>query len=223
MAKKENASSETQETAPVETTAAPTKKAVEVQTVLMEDGRSVDFSGKRNLLKEIVVENGEVFVRCDFRNGQVLNAKVPPQHLLYSAGHGYAQKLGDEVAGAKDKDGQPISDEDRFLAIETLHNRLVASDDWNKVSEGGGSVSGASIVLKAIMEVSGKSLTEVKEFIEKKLKAAEDSGQKLTRQALYASFRNPASKTGQVIERMEKDKAVKAPAVDADALMNELA
>lgn len=203
--------------------ASPAKRVVEVTSVTMEDGRVVDFTGKRTMLKEIICENGVVFVRFDFKNGQTLKAEVPEQHRLYAAGHGYAQKLGDEVAGAKDKDGQPMSDEDKYLAVEALHQRLAGSDDWNKVAEGGGSVSGASVVLKAIMEVSGKTLAEVKEFIEKKLAAAEASGQKLTRQALYASFRNPSSKTGQVIERLERDKAAKTPAVDADALMSELA
>ena len=201
----------------------PKKAAPEVIAVTMEDGRIVEFTGKRSMLKEIVVEGSEVFVRFDFKNGQSLKAVVPDQHKLYAAGHGYAQKLGDEVAGAKDEAGNPISDEDKFLAIEALHNRLTNSNDWNKVAEGGGgSVSGASVVLKAIMEVSGKTLAEVKAFIEKKLADAEARGQKLSRQALYASFRNPTSKTGQVIERLEKDKKQKAPALDADALMDEI-
>jgi hypothetical protein len=199
------------------------KAAPEVTLVEMNDGRKVEFTGKRTMLKEIILSEESVAVRFDFRNGQTLTAKVPAQHELYAAGHGYGQKLGDEVAGAKGEDGQPISDEDKFLAIEALHNRLTESADWNKAAEGsGGSVSGASVVLKAIMEVSGKTLAEVKAFIDKKLAAAEASGQKLTRQALYASFRNPTSKTGVVIARLEADKKVKAPAADADALMSEL-
>lgn len=198
------------------------KPAPEVTKVQMDDGREVEFTGKRSMLKEIIIEGNVVSVRFDFRNGQTITADVPPQHLLYAAGHGYAQKLGDEVAGAKAEDGTPASDEDKFLAIEALHQRLSAGTDWNKVAEGGGSVSGASVVLKAIMEVSGKTLAEVKAFIEKKLADAEARGQKLTRAALYASFRNPTSKTGQVIERLEKDKKAKASAVDADELMGEL-
>lgn len=207
----------------VETVSKPKKAAPEVVAVTMEDGRVVEFTGKRSMLKEIVVGDNSVSVRFDFRNGQSLTAVVPAQHELYAAGHGYAQKLGDEVAGAKDEAGNPISDEDKYLAIEALHNRLNDSNDWNKVAEGGGgSVSGASVVLKAIMEVSGKSLADVKAFIEKKLADAEARGQKLSRQALYASFRNPTSKTGQVIERLEKDKKQKAPAIDADELMAEM-
>jgi len=202
-----------------------TKKApVEVVAVEMEDGRTVEFSGKRGMLKEIVLDEqaGTASVRFDFRNGQTLTAQVPQQHLLYAAAHGYAQKLGDEVAGMKGEDNAPASDEDKVLAIDALHSRLQSSDDWNKVSEGGGGVSGASVVLKAIMEVSGKTLLDVKAFIEKKLADAAAKGQKLTRAALYASFRNPTSKTGVVIARLEAEKKVKAPAVDADELMGEL-
>lgn len=200
------------------------KQKPEVEVVQMEDGRRISFSGKRSMLKEILVDHeaGTAAVRFDFRNGQTLTAQVPDQHLFYSAAHGYAQKLGDEVAGMKAEDGTPASDEDKILAIEALHARLAGSQDWNKVAEGGGGVSGASVVLKAIMEVSGKTLDEVKAFIEKKLADAEAGGQKLTRAALYASFRNPASKTGGVIARMESEKKSKAPAVDADALMDEM-
>lgn len=207
-----------------EQTAASTKPATEVANVTMADGRVVAFAGKRRMIKDILTDQaaGTVAVRFDFRNGQTLTAVIPQHHVLYAAGHGYSQKLGDEVAGAKNEDGTPASEEDMYLAVEALHQRLNESTDWNRVKSGEESVSGASIVLKAIMEVSGKSLAEVKAFIEKKLTDAAERGQKLTRAALYASFRNPTSKTGEVIARLEKEKLAKAPAVDADALMSEL-
>jgi len=199
------------------------KKVVEITPVTMEDGRVVEFSGKWQMLKEIVITEGKVGVRFDFKNGQTILAEVPEALLLYAAGHGYAQKLGDEVAGLKDENGAPASNEDKFLAIEALHTRISESGDWNKVAAGGGgSVSGASVVLKALVEASGKTLADIKLYIEKKLAAAEASGQKLTRAALYASFRNPTSEVGKIIERLEKEKAVKAPAVDSNEALDEL-
>ena len=39
--------------------------------------------------------------------------------------------------------------------------------------------------------------------------------------SLYDSFRNPASKTGQIIERLEREKRTKT-AVDANDLLSEL-
>ena len=47
-------------------------------------------------------------------------------------------------------------------------------------------------------------------------------GEKLTRQELYSSFRNPASKTGQIIKRLEEEKAAKATKFSADDLLAEM-
>jgi hypothetical protein len=200
------------------------KPATEVTIVTMEDGRTVAFGGKRSMLKDIITQpDGGIAIRFDFRNGQTLTAPIPTQHLLYAAGFGYAQKLANEVAGLKNDDGTQASDEDKFLAIEALHQRLTDSSDWNRASESSGEgVSGASIVLKALMEVSGKSLAEVKAHIEQKLKDAESRGQKLTRAMLYASLRNPTTRTGQIVERLEREKAAKAPAVNVDEMLEGL-
>jgi hypothetical protein len=199
-------------------------KKTEYTEVKMEDGRTVMFAGKRSMNKEILVaeDNSSVSVRFDFRNGMTSTYQIPGHHILYAAGHGYAQKLGDEVAGMKDPNGAPASEEDKLLAIEALHERLNSSTDWNRVSSGEESVSGASVVIRAIAEVSGKSLAEVKAFLQAKLADAEARGQKLTRAALYSSFRVSKS-VGPVIERMEKEKASKAPAVNADDLLSEIA
>jgi len=197
-------------------TTATKRPAPTVETVQMEDGRTVTFTGKARMNKEIIIQDSRAAVRFDFKNGQTLLAGVPEQHMLYAAAHGYSQKLGDDVAGAKDDKGQPISDEDRFLAVEALHNFLSGSMDWNKVRSGtgGDSVSGASIVLKALVEVSGKTLAEVKANIEKRLSANEarwaaggSVGPKPTRRGLYALLRQPDSAIGKVITRLEAEAA----------------
>lgn len=207
----------------VEVVEAAKAKREPAEVVEMVDGRSVEFAGKRRMLKEnIFSDDGAPGVRFDFRNGQTLTAWVPEQHRAYSAAHGYGQKLGDEVAGAKDEAGNPVSEEDMYLAIEALHDRLVDSADWNKVRTGEGGVGGAAVVLRAVMEVSGKPLTEVKALLDRKLAEYEARGQKLTRAALYASLRNPTSRTGQVIERMEREKRAKASVVDSDELMDQI-
>ena len=78
-------------------------------------------------------------------------------------------------------------------------------------------------LIKAIVEASGKSVEDIKAFLDAKLETAKAKGEKLTRQALYASFRNPTSKVGQIIRRLEEEKAAKSSAVDADAVLGELA
>ena len=59
------------------------------------------------------------------------------------------------------------------------------------------------------------------EMVEK-LAAAKAKGEKLSRQELYASFRNPTSKTGAVIKRLEEEKASKGAKIDSDALLADL-
>lgn len=202
----------------------PTKKpATEVVTVEMEDGRKVDFAGKRRMIKDLIVEDNQLAVRFDFRNGMTLTAVIPEHHVRYAAAHGYAQKLGDEVAGMKAEDGSPASEEDMLLAIEALHNRLNESADWRRVSSGEESVSGAHVVIKAIAEVSGKTVADVKAFLQRKLDEAKARGEKLSRKALYDSFRRPGSKTAEVISRLEAEKKTKEPAVNSDDLLNEIA
>jgi len=197
-------------------------KKTEVTPVTMEDGRVVGFAGNRRMVKETIVDEGKIIVdgdtvtlsegavkvRLNFRNGKVIVHTPKPSLVPKYVGHGAEQKLGDETAGEKDVD-------DMVLAVEDLDKRLAAGE-WNVQRESGG-FSGASVVIRAIMEASGKTMEDVKAFLQKKLDDAEARGEKLTRAALYASFRNPKSKTGQIIRRLEEEKAAKDSAVDADA------
>lgn len=208
-------------------TEAPKKAKAEVTMVKMSDGREVGFAGKRKMVKETLIDEGKLLIdgdtitiqagaittRLDFRNGETRSFVVPLKLIPKSAGHGTEQKLGDETAGEEKV-------EDMILAVDELMSRL-GTGEWNVPSEGG--FGGASIVIKAIMEASGKDLATVKGFLQGKLDAAKNAGQKLTRQELYASFRNPNSKTGQIIERLEREERSKASKVDADAALGELA
>lgn len=204
------------------------KKAREVEVVKMSDGRSVEFAGKRKVLKETLIDEtkieqdgdvlqvtaGAVAVRMDFRNGETRTLVLPLALLCQFAGHGGEQKYGDELASPADK---PMSEDDMVLAIDDLNSRIQKLE-WRVKKEGGGGVSGASIVVKAIMEASGKDLETVKAFLQKKL----DGDKELTRRALYDSFRAPGTKTAAIIERLEKDKLQKTARVDADAALGEL-
>lgn len=199
-----------------------TKK--EVLEVTLEDGRTVAFAGKRKVLKETVLDDskiqvgddgsvyfapGAVAIRMDFRNGQTRTFRAPSTLIARFAGHGMEQKYGDELATPADK---PLSEEDMVLAVEDLDSRIQRGD-WKVVREGGGGVSGAGIVVRAIAEATGKPVEAIKAFLAKKLETTPG----LTRQALYASFRAPNTKTGEIIKRMEAEKAAKATAIDADA------
>jgi len=196
------------------------KSKTEYTPVVMTDGRTVQFPGKRKMLKERLIERGageeveKVGVRFDFRNGNTFSAYIPEAHLYESAAHGYAQMLGDCVAGLRNEDGTPAGEDDMQLEIEGLHERLSAPGaNWNEVSEGGG-FGGASVLMKALMEWSGMAVEQVKEFLKGKT------------QAEKLALRDKADKPGktqltikQIVERLEAEKKSKAAAVDTDALL----
>lgn len=201
------------------------KKVTAVVDVTMTDGRVVAFPGKRKVQKEalldtskfytdaggaLTVEDGAVSIRMDFRNGETRTIPLPLSLLLDFAGHGGLQKFGDELASPADK---PMSEADMVIAIDDL-NAVIQSGKWGKGrATGGGSVSGASIVVQAICEATGKDLATVKAYLQKKL----DSDPDLTRKALYDSFRVAGTKTGEIIARIEAANLQKNAKVDADA------
>lgn len=212
---------------------AEAKPKAEVQMVQMEDGRTVGFAGKRKVLKEtlldeskvlvdgdtVTLQAGAVSIRMDFRNGASRTFVLPLGLLAQFAGHGAEQKYGDELAAPADK---PLSEDDMVLAVEALDEQIQRGD-WRTVREGGGGgVSGASVVVQAVAEVTGKSIAEVKAFIQKKLDDAKAKGEKLSRNDLYSAFRNPSTKTGVVIARLESEKAAKSQKVSADDLLSEM-
>ncbi len=213
-----------------EVTETVAKKAkTEVQMVKMTDGREVGFAGKRKLVKDILIDSaqtvsdgdtitlasGAVSVRLDFRNGETIKFPVPVSIIAQAIGHGISQKLGDETAGTVEVD-------DMVLDVQELCDRL-SKGEWSVTREAGDGFAGASLVVKAICEVSGKSVDFVKAFLQKKLDDAKAQGEKLSRQDLYSSFKAPGTKTAEVIKRLEAEKLTKTAKVDANAALDEMA
>ena len=201
-----------------ETVAAPAKKAVEYVTVLMTDGRSVDFPKSRKTSKFVEVDeaNGVATVRFDFVNGETRtfsSAQMSPATALYAMGHGLSQKLGDTYASVKDVD-------DMVITVDEMAAQLV-SDGWRAQSEPGESANGASVVIKALAEVSGKEIPFIKAFLQGKLDKAKAAGEKLSRQDLYNSFRVPGP-VADAIKRLEDAKIAKSAKVDAGSLLAEI-
>lgn len=204
----------------------------EYTEVTMTDGRKVSFAGKRKFLKETLIDatkievadgvvqlnDGAVKLRMDWRDGHTLTIDLPISKKLADGtplavkylGHGAEQKFGDELASPADK---PMSEDDQVLAIETLY-ALHAEGKWGVGrAEGGGGVSGASIVIRALAEVKGKTVEEIKNALNKRI----ESTPGLTRQALYASFRTADTPVKAVIQRMEAEETSKKSKVDATA------
>jgi hypothetical protein len=186
---------------------APTKNEPQIESVKMEDGRIVDFPGKRKLLKESFTNNeGKVQVRLDFRNGATRLFTIPDNLMAKFAAHGAEQKLGDEIAGLKGTDGKEADIDDAVLAMDELIDRLY-NGEWNQRKEANG-LAGTSILIRALVELynGAKSVEQVKAFLKDKTQA-----EKL---ALRQSAR-----VKPIVERLEAEKAAKGAKVDADALL----
>lgn len=139
------------------------KTETKVETVTMQDGRLVDFPGKKRLQKEsFVSDTGKVSVRMDFRNGETRVFTIADSMLEKFAGHGAEQKLGDEIAGVEDID-------DAVLAVDELIARLNAGE-WGIKREGGG-MGGTSVLLRAIVQVTGKPVEAIKAYLAGKTQA----------------------------------------------------
>lgn len=201
------------------TNGAAAKKKTEYTTVTMKDGREVKFAGKRKVNREVLVaeDGASVSVRFDYINGEtqsLSSTEVPAATVIQLIGHGMVQKIGDESAGVEKVD-------DIVLANQSMIDRLKKGEFYTERAAGD-SFAGASLVIKAIVEATGKSIEDVKKFLDGKLEAAKAKGEKLSRADLYAGFRNPASKTGQIIERLEREERSKASKVNADDLLAEV-
>lgn len=180
---------------------APKTKA-QNEKVKFPDGREVEFVGKRKLLKESFLrEDGSVdFIRLDFRNGETRRFVLPDSLFGRFAAHGAEQKLGDEVAGTEDVD-------DMVLEIDDLIARL-EKGEWNVKREGGG-MAGTSVLIKALMQYSNRTLEQVKVFLTGKS------------QADKLALRN-SKQLKPIIDAIEAEKLAKGAKVDTDALLGQL-
>lgn len=174
-------------------------KAV-AEKVRLSDGREVEFVGKRKLLKTTIIEGGRVGVRLDFRNGETRTYELPEALLLQFAGHGAEQKYGDETAGVEDID-------DMVLAVDELNERI-QKGEWTQRREGSG-ISGTSVLIRALIELTGKTVQQIKDFLANKTHAEK------------MALRN-SGKLKPIVDRLEAEKVSKASKVDTDALLGQL-
>jgi hypothetical protein len=180
------------------------KGATEYTFVTMDDGRQVEFAGKRKMLKDgMIGEDGSLAVRLDFVNGETRLFSLSEALLPKFALHGAEQKLGDEIAGVVDV-------EDCILAIDELMERL-NKGEWGVARSAGNSISGTSILARALVEHSGKPMDTIKAFLKDKTQA-----QKI------ALRNNPAISV--IVARLEADKVRKNKSpIDTQVMLDELA
>ena len=169
--------------------------------VTMQDGRVVLFTEKQKVIKNHEIVDGKVIIILDLKNGQSIRYQLPDSMILEFAAHGAKQKFGDEIASESDP-------ADAYEALVALATR-VDSGDWNAVRKGEGS-GGVSILIKALVELSGKTVDEIRAYL-----APMSQKEKL---AIRAS-----SRVKPIVERLEAERdAKKGASVDTDSLLDGL-
>jgi len=168
--------------------------------VTMTDGRVVEFSTKQKLDKTSTIEGNSVTTRLDFRNGETRSFSIPPELLTRFAAHGAEQKLGDAIAGEE-------ATEDGVLAVDDLIAQLTAGE-WS-VRRKAGAFAGTSVLIQALVSVSGKSVEDIRAYLSNK-----------TQEEKLALRRS--AKIAPVIAEIEAAKPKKASTVDTDSLLVEL-
>ena len=106
----------------------------------------------------------------------------------------------DETAGVSDVD-------DMVIYIDEMIDRL-SKGEWSTKRESS-PFAGASVLLRALVEASGKTPEQVKAFLTTKTPAEK------------TALRNSA-KIKPIVDRLESEKITKASKVDTDALLSEL-
>ena len=173
------------------------------ELVTMADGRIVTFTPKRKVVKESFIASdaatGEasIQVRLDFRNSETRLFTIPAGLLHKFAAHGAEQKLGDAMSGL-------ASVEDGVMAVDELIDRLYQGE-WN-ASRAASEFAGASVLVRALVELKRQPIDKVREFVKTKS------------QAERTALKNvPAVR--EIIERIENEKVAKAGGVNTDELL----
>ena len=122
--------------------------------------------------------------------------------------HGLKQKLVDAAAISRNPEtGRAASVEDKYQAVKTVYDRLLAGQ-WNAVREGGGATGGLLLQALCRMYAGRKTAEELKAFLADKSDAEKTALRK-----------NPRVAT--IIEEIRAETG-KAASIDTDELLGEL-
>ena len=146
-----------------------------------------------------------------FANGQELAlaaSQLTNNVMEYAIFHGLKQKLVDAAAISRNPEtGRAASVEDKYQAVKTVYDRLLAGQ-WNAVREGGGATGGLLLQALCRMYAGRKTAEELKAFLADKSDAEKTALRK-----------NPRVAT--IIEEIRAETG-KAASIDTDELLGEL-
>lgn len=150
-------------------------------------------------------------LRLEFANGKGLTitaSQLTNNVMEYAIFHGLKQKLVDAAAISRNPEtGRAASVEDKFQAVKTVFDRLLAGQ-WNATREGGGATGGLLLQALCRMYAGRKTPDELKAFLADKTDAEKTALRK-----------NP--RVAQIIEEIRAETG-KAATIDTNELLGEL-
>ncbi len=151
------------------------------------------------------------WLELKFANGEELQISTDTlsNEMLYRAAmHGLKQKLVDAAAISRNPEtGRAASVEDKYQAVKTVYDRLLAGQ-WNATREGGGTTGGLLLQALCRMFAGRKTVEELKAFLADKSDVEK-----------AALRKNPRVAAIILDIRAEQDKAT---SIDTDAMLDEL-
>ena len=166
---------------------------------------------KRNATITAAIDENLGGLTLTFSNGQELRihvSQLTPEVGGYALMHGLKRKLVDGAAISRNPEtGRAASVEDKFQAVKTVYDRLLAGQ-WNAVREGGGATGGLLLQALGRMYAGRKTPDELKTFLADKSDAEKTALRK-----------NP--RVAQIIEDIRAETG-KAASIDTDELLGEL-
>lgn len=146
-----------------------------------------------------------------FANGETLTIRgdaLTSDVQQYALMHGLKQKLVDAAAISRNTEtGRPATVEDKYQAVKTVYDRLLAGA-WNATREGGGATGGLLLQALVRMYAGRKTPDELRAFLADKTDAEKTALRK-----------NP--RVAQIIEEIRAETG-KAASIDTDGLLGEL-
>ena len=156
-------------------------------------------------------DNRPCALLLQFANGEKLSitaSQLQQSIMEYAIFHGLKQKLVDAAAISRNPEtGRPATVEDKYQAVKTVYDRLLAGA-WNATREGGGATGGLLLQALCRMYAGRKTAEDIKAFLAEKSDAEK-----------AALRKNP--RVAQIIEDIRAEQG-KTADIDTDALLGEL-
>lgn len=164
---------------------------------------------KRNATIAAAIDNNTLSLT--FANGEALTMRgdaLNSDVQQYAMMHGLKQKLVDAAAISRNPEtGRPATVEDKYQAVKTVYDRLLAGA-WNATREGGGNAGGLLMQALIRMYDGRKTVEDIKAFLAEKTDAEKTALRKNPRVA--AIIEDIRAETG------------KAASIDTDEMLGEL-